>query len=322
MPRKVDSGSLRSGANSKKGRSSKHKSQSQQEGDANCPSLLSASSSSGEEDSSSSEAEDSLSGDDQLTGPPVKPVKLDTDMEPGQETKPPTTEDLKIAGNNLFGTAKYSEALEKYEEALTSNEKNENMEEKEGMYIKLKNNIAQCHLQKKEYQLALNSSLDAIEAGSMFSKSFHRASKAFQMLGRSDLAYDALKVGLETSNIAEEKEQIRKEIKRLKQEKPEVRNVKDKKWRQVDLRKLAQGLARSNKQSQQDIYKMNDDEDVYSSESSGDEAGDGRGDAPDKTTVENASKKMKYAKISEKMDKEKQKMKQKNCRLPRRCRPH
>jgi len=161
-------------------------------------------------------------------------------------------EELKNKGNVYFGKAKYQEALDLYENALTLTALITRPGDKTDLYVKLKNNVAVCHLRKKDYMNALLSALDGIDAGSTIGRSFLRAAMAFVQLKKPEYSYQTLRKGLERVNCGE-KDSLVQELNKLKGEMPRLSKITERNWAEINLRALANKLLPKEKQIQEPV---------------------------------------------------------------------
>jgi len=148
---------------------------------------------------------------------------------------------IKADANKFYGEGQYGQALDKYEEALQINEAVPELKSKLELLYKLKNNVAQCWIKKKEYMKALEAAVDAIEGGSDQARSYTRAAHAFKELNKPDFALITLEKGTlkcydsQRTDVQKELAQLRKDFKQLK-------NIKQKNWQKADIKELVDRL--------------------------------------------------------------------------------
>lgn len=120
---------------------------------------------------------------------------------------------LKEDGNEFYKNNEYNNAIEMYEASIEAIATLLNDKTCRELIAIAKSNIAQCYLQKKEYKMAMEASLDAIEMMPEHFRSYCHCSTAALGLNMKQLAVYSVEKGLAR---ATEKKTLKKEMEKLK----------------------------------------------------------------------------------------------------------
>ncbi|KAG2378656.1 hypothetical protein C9374_008295 [Naegleria lovaniensis] len=122
----------------------------------------------------------------------MRSVHLVDNVNRYKEVKPFTemsSDLMKDIGNDEFQQGNFNDALDWYGRAL---QKNDNPELKHVLH----SNMAQCHINMKQYKLAIEQAQNCIEANPSFVKGYYRKAVALELMGKRQQALDTLEMAL------------------------------------------------------------------------------------------------------------------------------